>query len=265
MLLSESFLEKYKNIEPPMTELGMFVYYRTYSRWLDGEKRREYWWETVRRTVEYIFSLEQEIDKNYHENRRWEAQLLFDNIFNLKQFPSGRTLWIGGTEAARKFPTSNFNCSYITIDSFECFSELYYLLMVGTGAGFRTLPSDVEKMDSYRTNIKMGFIKYQQVDIKDRVELTSFSTDNEKLIITVGDSKEGWVSALDIYFKTITSFLYRKIEEVLIDFSNVRPKGERLKTFGGTASGYESLTKRGNPVQGIGLKNLHLNRQGVLT
>ena len=31
------------------------------------------------------------------------------------------------------------------------------------------------------------------------------------------------------------------------------------------SSGYESLTKRGNANQGVGLMNLHLNRQGVLT
>jgi hypothetical protein len=31
------------------------------------------------------------------------------------------------------------------------------------------------------------------------------------------------------------------------------------------SSGYESMTKRVNPIQGVGLKNLHLNRQGVLT
>lgn len=36
-----------------MTDLGNFVYYRTYSRWLDEEGRRENWWETVRRAVEF--------------------------------------------------------------------------------------------------------------------------------------------------------------------------------------------------------------------
>ena len=56
-LLSEEFISKYKHIGSPMNQLGNFVYYRTYSRWLPEERRREYWWETVRRAVEYNCSL----------------------------------------------------------------------------------------------------------------------------------------------------------------------------------------------------------------
>ena len=56
-LLTEEFISRYKHKENPMNQLGSFVYYRTYSRWLDDERRREYWWETVRRAVEYNCSL----------------------------------------------------------------------------------------------------------------------------------------------------------------------------------------------------------------
>ncbi len=56
-LLSEEFISKYKHIGSPMDQLGNFVYYRTYSRWLPEERRREYWWETVSRAVEYNCSL----------------------------------------------------------------------------------------------------------------------------------------------------------------------------------------------------------------
>jgi ribonucleoside-diphosphate reductase alpha chain/ribonucleoside-triphosphate reductase len=59
--------------------------------------------------------------------------------------------------------------------------------------------------------------------------------------ITVGDSKEGWTQALDLYFKILYSREYRTVSTVIIDYDNVRPKGERLKRFGGTASGHESL------------------------
>jgi ribonucleoside-diphosphate reductase alpha chain/ribonucleoside-triphosphate reductase len=52
-LLTDEFISKYKHMDSPMQQLGDFVYYRTYSRWLPEEKRREYWWETVRRAVEY--------------------------------------------------------------------------------------------------------------------------------------------------------------------------------------------------------------------
>jgi len=56
-LLKDDFISKYKHSETKMTQLGSFVYYRTYSRWLPEEGRREYWWETVRRAVEYNCTL----------------------------------------------------------------------------------------------------------------------------------------------------------------------------------------------------------------
>ncbi len=82
-ILSDDFISKYKHMTNPMQQLGSFVYYRTYSRWLQEENRREYWWETVRRAVEYNCSLV--------PTTREEAEKLFDNIFHLRQFLSGRT------------------------------------------------------------------------------------------------------------------------------------------------------------------------------
>ena len=40
-----------------MEQLGAFVYTRTYSRYLPKLGRREFWWETVARAVEYNCSL----------------------------------------------------------------------------------------------------------------------------------------------------------------------------------------------------------------
>jgi ribonucleoside-diphosphate reductase alpha chain/ribonucleoside-triphosphate reductase len=73
-LLSKEFLSKYKHMESPMSELGNFVYYRTYSRYLPDKKRREYWWETVARSVDYNCSLQE-------STTREEAEELFDNMF----------------------------------------------------------------------------------------------------------------------------------------------------------------------------------------
>ena len=56
-LLSEQFLSKYSDFPSHMTELGKFIFYRTYSRWLEDKQRRETWKETVRRAVEYNCSL----------------------------------------------------------------------------------------------------------------------------------------------------------------------------------------------------------------
>ena len=52
-LLTDKFIARFPDFPNHMNELGKFVYYRTYSRWLPEMKRRETWKETCRRSVEY--------------------------------------------------------------------------------------------------------------------------------------------------------------------------------------------------------------------
>lgn len=233
-LLSEEFISQYKHRPSPMKELGDFVYYRTYSRYLPNEKRREYWWETVRRAVEYNTSLV--------PTTKEEAEKLYDNIYNLRQFLSGRTFWVGNTDVAKNYPMANYNCAFEVINSFESFRDLFYLLMVGAGVGVRVLKDDVEKLPKIRTNYNLIHEDYTPIGMNDREDSTSLEFKyNQTVRITVGDSKEGWVQSLDYFFRILYSNEFRKIKTIIINYDNVRPKGERLKTFGGTASGHESL------------------------
>ena len=87
--LTKEFLSKYKHKPDPFTnKLGSFVFYRTYSRWIDSKQRREYWWETVARTVDHNLKLSKmKVTKEMAED-------LFDAVYNLKVLPSGRSLWV---------------------------------------------------------------------------------------------------------------------------------------------------------------------------
>lgn len=233
-LLSDEFMSKYKHMDSPMNQLGDFVYYRTYSRWLSEEKRREYWWETVRRAVEYNCSLLL-TNKN-------EAEELFDNIFNLRQFLSGRTFWVGNTDVARNYPMANFNCSFQIIDSFDAFKDVFYLLMIGSGVGVRILKDDIAKVPKIRTDYELIHKDYSAIPPKEREDSSSLEFFyNNTVKITVGDSKEGWVQSLDYFFKLLYSNEYRNIKTIIVDYDHVRTKGEKLNTFGGTASGHTSL------------------------
>jgi len=233
-LLSDSFISQYKHRKNPMKQLGSFVYYRTYSRWLPKEKRREYWWETVRRAVEYNCSL--------IPTTKDEAEKLYDNIYNLKQFVSGRTFWMGGTEVSKYYPMANFNCAFEIIDSFDNFKDLFYLLMVGAGVGIRILKEDVNKLPRIRTDCNLVHEDYSPRRPENR-EVNSgleFYNKNSAKII-VGDSKEGWIESLDYFLKFLYSNEYRNIKTIIINYDNVRKRGEKLRTFGGTASGHLSL------------------------
>lgn len=233
-LLSDVFLRKYKHAPSPMNQLGNFVFYRTYSRWIPQEKRRENWWETVKRAVEYNCTLVPTTTS--------EAEELFDNVYHMKQFLSGRTFWVGNTDVAKHYPMSNFNCSFEVLDSLHSFKDLFYLLMIGSGVGLRILRSDVEKIPKIRTDYELIHEDYTPMPKKEREDNTSVEFHyNSTVKITVGDSKEGWVQSLEYFFNLIHSNDYRNIKTIIINYDHVRPMGERLQTFGGTASGHSSL------------------------
>ncbi|MBE0450042.1 MAG: ribonucleoside-triphosphate reductase, adenosylcobalamin-dependent [Clostridia bacterium] len=233
-LLSDEFISKYKHMNSPMKQLGDFVYYRTYSRWLPDERRREYWWETVRRAVEYNCSIV--------KTSRAEAEELFDNVFHLKQFLSGRTFWVGGTAVAKHYPMANYNCSFQVVNTFDAFKDIFYLLMIGSGVGVRILKEDVVQLPKVRTDFEVVHKDYTPLPRAEREDNTSLEFFyNNTVKITIGDSKEGWVQSLDFFLKLIHTNEYRNIKTVIIDYDHVRPKGEKLRTFGGTASGHTSL------------------------
>ena len=232
-LLSREFLSPYKHAPNPMEQLGSFVYTRTYSRYLPRFGRREFWWETVRRAVEYNCSLA--------PTSREEAEKLYDNIYHLKQFLSGRTLWVGQTQVAEEYPMANYNCAFEVIDDFHAYHDLFYLLMVGSGVGVRVLKEDAEKLPKIRTDIKILHKAYDAKPKTERLEFTNLTFDGDKMTLEVGDSKEGWAQALDHYFEVLTNREYSRIREIVVDYDSIRPRGERLKRFGGTASGYESM------------------------
>jgi ribonucleoside-triphosphate reductase (thioredoxin) len=245
-----------------MNALGRFVYMRTYSRWLPKEGRRETWRETVRRATEYNVGLGvKHMDRiGYGADIEWhrkEAELLFDNMFHLRQFLSGRTLWVGGAEngVAEKYPLANFNCSFINIASWSDLGDLFYLLMVGTGVGFKCTKELAANLAPIRTNTALLHSEYEPVPKSARYERTQLrDMENGYAKIYIGDSKEGWVESLRLYLDILTQPQYEHIHTVKISYNSVRPNGERLATFGGTASGPEPLREMFDGIDRV-LKN----------
>jgi adenosylcobalamin-dependent ribonucleoside-triphosphate reductase len=249
MLLSKSFLKNYSDNPEWPSLLGQFVYLRTYSRYLPEKKRRETWKETVTRVVEYSMALDTITDKSHQVE---EAQKLFDSMYNLSVFPAGRTLWTGGTEAAKKYPLSNFNCSFMVVDDFEAFLDAFYLMMLGTGVGFRVLSEDVKSIPRIKPGVEITHAPYFPIKKADRKELSDYAMMNDGqggqlMHLTIGDSKEGWVWGLEALFTSFTE----GIKKVVINYDNVRPAGEQLKTFGGRASGHEALRDMYEKIVGV--------------
>lgn len=212
-IISEEFLNKYKNKQPNwgFNGLGYIIYKRTYSR-PKGNVTEE-WYETVARCINGA----QEIGADYTKE---EAERLYDYIFNLKCSFAGRMLWMLGTDYIKKWGGNALcNCFFTTITTYEDFCFLFENLMMGGGVGYSIRREDVHELPK----IKEG-VKIEHILAKD----TTF---------IVPDSREGWVyllrRVLKSYFETGKSFTYSTIL--------IRGYGEKIHGLGGTASGPQIL------------------------
>lgn len=186
--------------------LGQFVYTRTYARWIESEKRRETWVETVDR---YVAFMRENLDSKLHES---EYQEIKEAILNQEVMPSMRLMQFAG-DPARRCNTCAYNCSFIAPTELSDFAEIMYLSMQGCGVGFSVESEFVEKLP--------------QIARQRHILLSTF---------TVQDSKEGWCDALTHGLTT-----WYAGRDVRFDYSLIRPAGARLKTMGGKASGPEPL------------------------
>ena len=118
-------------------------------------------------------------------------------------------------EACERDNIAAYNCSYLAINNKRAFSECLYILMNGTGVGFSCERQEISKLPA--------------------IPDTLTKLDD---VIVVGDSKLGWAKA----FKKLLSSLWEG-DIPTVDYSQVRPAGARLKTFGGRASGPEPLER----------------------
>ena len=176
-----------------------------YARYRDDLGRRETWEEVVDRYIQYF--------KDYTNNNKkipWDE--LRNGILNLEVMPSMRALMTAG-KALEKDQVAGYNCSYLVIDNPKAFDEIMYILMCGTGVGF--------SVESRYTN--------KLPEIPDEIHETDTT-------IVFRDSKIGWATG----YREFVSLLYSgKLPKY--DTSKIRRAGERLKTFGGRASGPEPL------------------------
>lgn len=186
--------------------LGEFIYYRTYSRWIPEENRRETWIETVDRYVNFMKeNLQDKLSKSEYEEVR-------NAIFHQEAMPSMRLLQFAGT-AARTTNVCAYNCSYIAPTCFQDFAEIMYISMCSTGCGWSVESENIEKLPQIMRQ-----------------------TGKKQPTYVVPDSKEGWADALALGMNT-----WSRGEDIEFDFKELRPAGARLRTMGGKSSGPEPL------------------------
>lgn len=201
------------------TQLQEYVHKSRYARWNELFQRRETWEETVQRYVDYFK------EKFPH----YPSEEIYEHIVNCWTMPSMRALMTAGP-ALERDPMAGFNCSFIAVDNIRAFDEILYISMCGTGVGFSVERQFINKLPMVGVTSSINPLTGQS-EIKSVEKLTPIDH-----TIVVRDSKGGWSSA----FRELIQHLYEgNIPKW--DMSKIRPEGEKLKVFGGRASGPKPL------------------------
>lgn len=223
---------------------------RTYSRPKDEVgKEFESWEETVNRVISHqrwLWERAAGVKSIYHPNDPINKELeeLRQLMLDRKVLTSGRTLWLGGTDVAKSREASQFNCSFTHVETVYDVVDILWLLLQGCGVGFRPIvgsltgfvhPLTVEVVNSTRT---------EKGGVEDNVE--TYDPETGIWTLKVGDSAEAWA-------KSIGKLMAHKYpaKHLVLDFSEIRPAGERLKGYGWISSGDEAIANAYSKIAAI--------------
>jgi adenosylcobalamin-dependent ribonucleoside-triphosphate reductase len=221
--LSKTFLDQYSGKQPKWGPLGYVTYKRTYSRSIKEEKRTEEYSETLERVINGVYSLQKIHAKNLRlpwneQKSQRSAQKMFELMWDFKFTPAGRGFWIMGTDFMYERGSAALNnCAFVSTNEISTnfsapFCFMMDMLMLGVGVSGDTKGADTVKITSPRI------------------------AEPDDLFV-VEDTREGWVSALEM---SLNAFIGKgRLQD--LDVSKVRPEGTPIKGFGGIASGPDPL------------------------
>ena len=203
---------------------------RTYNRPLP-EGGFESWEQTVDRVIGHQAWLwnRSAPDNNNLDELKELRQLMLDRKVSV----SGRTLWLGGTEVAKKREASQFNCSFTHVETVMDCVDVLWLLLQGCGVGFRPIIGQLTGFEKPMQDLQI--IRSTRT-AKGGNENNVETFEDGVWTIKVGDSAEAWA-------KSIGKLVAHKFpaDKLVLDFSEIRPAGDRLAGYGWISSGDSSL------------------------
>jgi adenosylcobalamin-dependent ribonucleoside-triphosphate reductase len=211
---------------------------RTYNRPTDDSGLNfETWEETVARVIDHQQWLWERAkgdelnDVEYAELYDLE-QLMLDR----KVLMSGRSLWLGGTDVAKKREASQFNCSFTCVETVYDVVDVLWLLLQGCGVGFKPVVGTLNGFSKPIKNIRV--VRSTRTDKGgNEYNREIWDPETKTWTIQVGDSAEAWA-------KSIGKLIAGKYpaDTLVLDFSQLRPAGERLKGYGWISSGDDAIS-----------------------
>ncbi len=197
--------------------LSDITVYMKYAKFVPELNRRETWAELVTR------------NKNMHIKKypalTDQIEEAYKLVYEKKILPSMRSLQFGG-KPIEISPNRVYNCAYLPIDSIDCFHEIMFLLLGGTGVGYSVQKHHVAKLPI----VNKPYVKRTRRFL-------------------IGDSIEGWADAIKVLMKSYMGD--KRSSSIQFDFSDIRPKGAQLVTSGGKAPGPQPLKECILKIKGI--------------
>lgn len=217
------------------------VFFRTYSRRVEKVGSvRETWNEVCDRTLQGLIELGNLTAE--------EAALIAQMQAQVKSLPSGRWLWVGGTEWIQKPENFSgaYNCTSTNVVDWRAFGLMMDLAMMGCGTGAVLEPKYIQQLPAVRNRLVVEVLSdIGATPAEQRRHETEVHINGNQVTIYVGDSRSGWVKSYQTLLELSSDDQFSDDVQVTIDLSDVRPAGESLKGFGGVA----------NPIRLPGLYN----------
>lgn len=196
----------------PLSNLSSVVYKRTYARADNGAL------EAFPDTVERVIAG----NVRGHGVSEQEIADLRHLLLERKAGPAGRGWWCSGAPAQARFGGAGLvNCWFFTSDEWMNFVIAQDLLMLGGGVGLSVERQFVDKLPRVKKGVTVIHKPTKDADF------------------IVPDSREGWCEltrrVLEAFFVTGRGFSFSTV--------CIRPHGESIKGFGGSASGPRPLIR----------------------
>lgn len=210
---------------------------RTYNRPLP-EGGYETWEQTISRVIHHQHWLwERALGRYLTSEEHFELDALRKLMLDRKALPSGRILWMGGTDQASRTEISMFNCAFLEIRDVWSVVDAYYLLLNGCGVGFKPVSG---LLNGFAKQCRIEVVRSERTDKGLPGNMEFFTNyDGERVWrLMVGDSGKAWAKALGklLAFK-------KPVDRIILDFRNIRPAGITLSGYGWRSSGDEQISK----------------------
>lgn len=232
-----------------MSARALAVYQRTYSRPLPtgGHETFE---QTVDRVIRHqrwlwcraLGSTEESVSKvvEIRHPMYVELEALRALMLARKVLPTGRTMWLGGTEISKTRELSQFACASLAVRTVYDVVDVAWLLLNGCGVGAKPWSG---VLNGFARPIRNVQVIRSERTIGDSAGGEDHNTEtwdaaSRTWTIRVGDSGEAWAKAIG----KLVAGKY-PADTLVLDFRPVRAEGSLLSRYGWLSSGDKVISE----------------------